>query len=324
MYKIHGLVIITLITLSLKLFTFHSTAQPPQGFSYQAIITDEVDEPLENTTVGMRITLLEGGETGTPVYVETHTPTTDHIGHVSLVVGDGTVVSGDFASIVWGAGEYWVRVETDPDGGTNYTISGTSQLLSVPFAMHTLQAAHAGQADFANTAAAANTAYSAQEATQLERDSLYLGKPYLGGIIFYLYLDEGGQQRGLVVSVIERQGLRWSTLTNQTNATRTWDGYYNTSLIPGVGIRTWVTSEFSEEWYIPSIDELMLLFQNRFHVNKALFEGNHTLLSQSGIYWSSTESDSNSSHAYAFSFHTASAVHPIKTTLQSVRAIRSF
>ena len=143
--KVQGLILITLITLNFSIFTFHSTAQPPQGFSYQAIITNELDQPLTNTTVGMQVTLLEGGETGRPVYVETHTPTTDPIGHVSLVVGSGSVVSGDFASVVWGAGEYWVRVETDPEGGTNYTISGTSQLMSVPFAMVALNALSGGE-----------------------------------------------------------------------------------------------------------------------------------------------------------------------------------
>ena len=128
-------ILITIIIFHFSFFIFQSTAQPPQGFSYQAIITDALDQPLANTTVGVQVTLLEGGVAGRPVYVETHTPTTDPIGHVSLVVGNGTVVSGDFASVVWSAGEYWVQVETDPEGGTNYTISGTSQLLSVPFAM---------------------------------------------------------------------------------------------------------------------------------------------------------------------------------------------
>ncbi|TVQ19339.1 MAG: hypothetical protein EA361_00860, partial [Bacteroidetes bacterium] len=106
-YKINKSALIILLTLHFSLITLHLKAQPPQGFSYQAIITDEMDMPLANTAVGMRVTILEDSEEGRPVYVETHTPATDPIGHVSLIVGAGDVVSGDFASIVWGAGGYW-------------------------------------------------------------------------------------------------------------------------------------------------------------------------------------------------------------------------
>jgi hypothetical protein len=79
---------------------------------------------------------LQGGSSGTAVYIETQTPTTNINGLVSIEIGSGTVVSGTFNTIDWSAGPYFIKTETDPTGGTTYTTTGTSQLMSVPYALH--------------------------------------------------------------------------------------------------------------------------------------------------------------------------------------------
>jgi len=84
----------------------------------------------------MQISILQGSTSGTAIYKETQTPTTNVNGLVSLEIGDGTVVSDDFSTIDWANGSYFIKTDTDPAGGTNYTITGTSQLLSVPYALH--------------------------------------------------------------------------------------------------------------------------------------------------------------------------------------------
>ncbi len=111
-------------------------AQSPEKMSYQAVVRDGSNNLLIAATVGMRIQILQGSEFGAAVYVETQTPITNANGLVSLEIGTGTVVNGDFSTIDWSNGPYFIKTETDPTGGTVYSITGTSQLMSVPYALY--------------------------------------------------------------------------------------------------------------------------------------------------------------------------------------------
>ncbi len=121
----------------ITVFTVFSIfAQAPQKMSYQAILRNTSDGLIINTAVGMKVSILKGSVTGTVVYEETHSPTTNINGLVSIEIGSGNVTSGIFSSINWGNDSYFIKTETDPTGGSNYTITGTSQLLSVPYALY--------------------------------------------------------------------------------------------------------------------------------------------------------------------------------------------
>ena len=122
--------------LAAILLTTSTFAQAPEKMSYQAVVRNSSDALVTNQAVGMRISILQTTATGTAVYVETQTPTTNINGLVGLEIGTGTPVTGTFAGIDWATGPYFIKTETDPTGSTTYTITGTSQLMSVPYALH--------------------------------------------------------------------------------------------------------------------------------------------------------------------------------------------
>ena len=109
--------------------------QAPQKMSYQAVIRNSSSVLVVSAPIGMRISILQGSSSGSSVYTETQTISTNANGLVSLEIGTGTLVSGNFATINWANGPYFIKTETDPLGGTSYTITGTSQLSSVPYAL---------------------------------------------------------------------------------------------------------------------------------------------------------------------------------------------
>ncbi len=127
----------TFILLSL-LFAFSGVAQTPETISYQAVVRTANNELVPNTHLGMRVSLLHLHPNGNVVYQETYDPkpVTNMNGLVSLEIGSGTALTGDFKAIDWSSGPYYIKVETDPKGGTDYSISGTSPLLTVPYAKY--------------------------------------------------------------------------------------------------------------------------------------------------------------------------------------------
>jgi uncharacterized protein (TIGR02145 family) len=134
MKKIFTLVSAVLLSASLW------AQAPPQNFSYQAVVRGANNALVTKKQIGMKISLLNGSDTTKLilVYVETHTPTSNENGLVSIAIGGGTKdpSSEAFATIDWSKGPYFVKTETDPAGGTSYSLITTSQLMSVPYALY--------------------------------------------------------------------------------------------------------------------------------------------------------------------------------------------
>lgn len=107
--------------------------QIPDKFYYQGVLLDANGSPVTSQTIGVQITILQGSQSGTNVYQETHQVTTDANGRFSLFIGGGTS-SGSLSDIDWSAGPYYCNVAIDPSGGTSYSDYGTFQLVSVPYA----------------------------------------------------------------------------------------------------------------------------------------------------------------------------------------------
>jgi uncharacterized protein (TIGR02145 family) len=115
---------------------FIALAQSPQKFAYQSVIRNAGNQLVANQNVGIKISILQGNATGSAVYAETHSPLTNANGLATLEIGGGAVLSGNFATINWANGPFFVKTEIDLNGGSNYTITNTSQLLSVPYALY--------------------------------------------------------------------------------------------------------------------------------------------------------------------------------------------
>jgi len=294
-------------------------AQSPQKMSYQAVIRNSSDALVTNTNIGMQISILQGSASGTAVYVETQTPTTNANGLVSVEIGAGTVVSGDFTAIDWSNGLYFVKTETDPDGATggiSYTITGTSQLLSVPYALY------------------AKTAGSTSGTS-----GHYIGELYGGGVVFWV--DQTGQH-GLIASMIDLSTAQaWSNVISTligTTAQSDWDGLSNSNAIVGQATHTssaaklcldytnadYGTGTYSD-WYLPSRGELNDLWNSLKAVQKALdSDGNSTTTAMvKNYYWSSSEYSSYD--AWVFDFSNGYASYGSREGYTAyVRAVRAF
>lgn len=299
-----------LFTILLAVFlTATVWAQSPNKMSYQAVIRNSSDALVTNTQIGLEVNIRQGTTSGTVVYTETQTPTTNANGLVSIEIGGGS----GFNTIDWANGPYFIETKTDPAGGTNYTITGTSQLLSVPYALY---------------AANAGTATGGGNFTH------YIGEEYGGGVIFHLWKDNAGVEHGLIVALTDQSTSQaWSNVTSAeigTSAQSSWDGLSNSNSIVGQAGHTSSAAKLcldlvsggQSDWYLPSIQELNMLWNNYYTVTRALSQiSGATQLSKSE-YWSSSEY--STSYAWSFGFYGGDPNYYNKYNTYCVRAVRAF
>ena len=113
-----------------------SFAQAPKGINYQGVARDNEGKPYSTKTISVRISILKNSASGQVEYSETHKPQTNQFGLFTLVIGQGTKLTGDFAFISWAVGNKWLQIEIDPNGGSSFTVAGTQQLMTVPYAFY--------------------------------------------------------------------------------------------------------------------------------------------------------------------------------------------
>jgi len=135
-----------LLSLSITLGSVHAFAQVPQAMSYQAVVRNSSNVLVINSPIGVRASIVQGSASGTVVYVETHTAQTNENGLFNIEIGRGTIVSGTYVDAInWLNAPYFLTTEVDPTGGTNYSITSTSELLAVPYALYALTAGSGGE-----------------------------------------------------------------------------------------------------------------------------------------------------------------------------------
>lgn len=300
-----------LILFSILCISSFIYAQAPEEFTYQAVVRDASGNLIANQTIGVQLSILQTTASGNAVFVETHAATTNVNGLLTVNIGTGSFVTGSLVGVDWSSDTYYLKSEIDINGGTNYTISGTSKLVSVPYALH---------------AKTSGKTYKVGDFAQ-------------GGIVFWV--DDSGKH-GLVVSKFDvTSSARWfSGSFGNTHAKG--DGLYagksNINIIiaahaaVGDDNATYAARLVNEyqatengitygDWYLPSNYELNLLFQNRNAVNTTATANSGEVLASS-LYWSSNEVSNTS--ANVVNLANGNVDSALKNASNYVRAIRSF
>ena len=127
---------LTLVLALITLLYLSAFSQAPNSFKYQSIIRKTDGSVLTNQTVKVKISIIKGSTSGPTAYSEVNSTTTNAYGIINLNIGDGSEKSGAISTIDWSASNYYIKIEIDETGGTNYSLSSISQLLSVPFALY--------------------------------------------------------------------------------------------------------------------------------------------------------------------------------------------
>ena len=276
--------------LGAVLLTAIMFGQATETLSYQEVIRNSSNVIVTSSPIGMRVSILQDSATGTPVYVETHSSTTDENGLVSIELGGGTPVTGTFADVHRETSTYFLKTETDPTGGVNYSaIVSTSLLFKRPYAF---------------------------EATH------FVGESYGDGIVFYV--DENGQH-GLITATIDKSTRvkRHNGTFTVTDAARDEMGIreYNTeriNAIKGAGssnaqIFDNPQDDNLSDWYLPTRYDLNLLYTRR-----AVIGG----YSDFAKGWKSTEM--SRVNAWFYSFVTGATFTNGKDDAEYIRVLRKF
>jgi hypothetical protein len=344
------------ILLLFLLATVSILAQTPEKMSYQLVLRNASNTLLTNQEVGIQISILQTTSTGSAVYTETQSATTNINGLLSLEIGSWTS-SDDFSAIDWSGGPYFIKTATDASGGSNYSIVGASQLLSVPYALY---AKTAGNDVLKENTANKSTNIVTDAASDVKFPSVKSVKTYvdavqddvdaneivsitadatLQGYIDALeariaalelqpaatvgYLRDGGivfwidGNGGGKVCALEDE----PTALNWSDAMSLFDSYTNSDTGTGV----------YNDWYLPSKDELQLMYANlqRFgcSTNTPSATDSDLWATRKGDfstawYWSFTEVDNSSARAQYFDNGFQGNLN--KNFTNYVRAVRAF
>ena len=295
----------TLFLLFLSLCIY---GQSPEKMSYQAVIRDASNTLVTNQSIGMQISILQTTITGTTVYAETHTVTTNLNGLVSLEIGTGST-SDTFSTIDWSAGPYFIKTETDPTGGSSYTITGTSQLMSVPFAMYAKSSgngittdqsdaivANTAKVGYTEAAVSANTDVAANTLKVSYTQPIYSVNTFYAELGGYVIAVRDGGKHGLVVAMQDQGNSSWYEANDLLSDANNHD----------------VNGAKFMDWRLPTKRELNLVYNQKSNIVGDFF----------GIYWSSTEYEFN--YAWRQYFGDGTQYDGNKDDTVYVRAVRAF
>lgn len=270
-----SILFVIILTIPTYLFSQSVPSTIPNKFNYQSVIRDTTGQLVVNQPVGLRISLQRGPQM-TNLYVETHLLNTNSNGLLTTIIGSGQPMMGLMDSIDWSLGNVFVKTEIDPTGGTNYTLMGIREMLSVPYAFHAKSAGVPGlpgpQGPQGPAGPRGIPGESGQGMMQVECCSpeLYIGKYHQGGIIFCL---DSTKQHGLIAHFqFIFSGGYWSPSNCQVLGTsiNCGSGQQNTDSIISqctdtmnlaIACSNFIFDGYTD-WYLPSLGELELMHKN--------------------------------------------------------------
>lgn len=323
--------LVSKLTLLLLLFftgVFMAAAQTPNGIAYQSVIRN-AGEIAVGTDVVVKISILKGSPSGSAVYVETQSLHTNTEGLVSLIIGNGTAISGSLSDVKWGSGSFFIKEEVSFNGSGVYTSVNTQPLNSVPYSLH------------ASSTRGMSGIKPQQPATYK------VGDLAQGGVVFWV--DETGT-RGLVCATTDLfempnwTGSSWSNGVNKlTGITGNGFGAGKNNTLQQIMFQgndntngvyaAKVCADYSVtqgnitygDWYLPSRWELMQLYNNRATINATAVKvgGRAFADNASAFYWSSNEFDANKAWFRLFTTQ-GGEFNDLKSYKLQIRPIRAF
>ncbi len=275
-------------------------AQAPEKMSYQAIIRNAENALVSDAQVGLQISILQGTIDGTAVFVETHTVTTNENGLATLEIGQGTAGTGSFSEINWSEGPYFIQTEIDPAGGTDYTVTGTSELLSVPYALH---------------AKTAESIVGGGNGGGGESQTFEVGQEAQGGIVIYVTPDG---KRGVVVAK-QDQNADAETPEEWVRDTQYWR-------------YTWMINHPNyhdddgknyTDWRLPNIRELRMIYDMRESIPGLITDQVDPGEDEYGASWYMSGTEWYFSQINAMDFNTGTVQNDVvKSRNLNIRAVR--
>jgi uncharacterized protein (TIGR02145 family) len=127
------------LLLYFLLIPFLLFSQSPQSIPYQAVLRNSDGSVMANTSLNITLMVHNATATGTVVYEESHTTSSNAVGLININIGSGTATTGAFNTIEWEGAAKFLHVQMD--AGNGLIDLGTQQMMSVPYALHTSQVA---------------------------------------------------------------------------------------------------------------------------------------------------------------------------------------
>lgn len=165
-----------------------SWSQAPESFNYQAVIRNSLGELVILQNVSLKVSILNETSTGSVLYSEEHNAATNAYGQIAIEIGEGTNVSGEFSAIDWSVSDKFLKLEVDIESGTNYVSVGTSQMLSVPYALFANNTDSSKVAGMAYSALTAD-ALGSESVYSTNTDTLFVVKDHSGNVVFAVFPD---------------------------------------------------------------------------------------------------------------------------------------